>query len=143
MPKRKPGTYRTNKDSVAKLEQRDRIIELRIKGYSYPAIAKELKLSTVRPYQIVQEYVKEYREKHAEQIEHMVEIELQRLDLLTTKLWSAFEAGEIAAAGLLLRTSERRAKMLGFDSQEKGELQIQIKGYRGFSPDEWPEQVKE
>jgi DNA-directed RNA polymerase specialized sigma subunit len=141
MPRRKSGTRRTNSESVANLAKRDLIVDLRLKGHSYPAIAKEVELSTGRVYQIVQEYVQEYREKHAEKIEHMIELEGQRIDRLMAVLWTRFEQGETPAASLILKALERRAKMLGMDKEEKSQVEMVIKGYRNFSPDEaWPNQ---
>lgn len=145
MAKRKLTTYRTNKEALVKLEQRNIIIDLRIKGHSYPVIAKESKISTSRAYQIVQEYIKEHREKHADKIDHMIEIDTQRIDKLMSQLWKKWEEeGEIAAAGMILKAMERRAKMLGLDSQEKSSVEIQMKWYEKFDPNaDWPEQVKE
>lgn len=139
MAERLKPKKRTTPQAVEKVEQRSKVIHLRLQGYSFSEIAASSGISKTRAYQIVQEYIQEYRKDHAESIEQMVELDSQRMDNLMRALWTRFNDGETPAAGLILKLLERRAKMLGFDAPEKKTIDASYKAYVGFNPDEWPE----
>ncbi len=52
-------------------------------------------------------------------------LEWQRLEYLTTALWPAAMGGNARAVEVLLKTMERRAKMMGFDAPERIETKNQ------------------
>ncbi len=47
------------------------------------------------------------------------EVELQRLDVVLRKVWPKVMAGEVRAGELVLKVSERRAKLLGLEQPEQ------------------------
>lgn len=142
MAKRLKETKKTTPQAVEKLEQRTKVIQLRMQGYSYAEIAGIVGVSKARSYQIIQEYIQEYREQHAESIDQMVELDCQRMDTLMRSLWTRFDDGDTAAAALILKLLERRARLFGFDAPEKQNIETSTKAYVTFSPDEWPAMEK-
>lgn len=123
---------RTTKVAVEKVDQRTRIVQLRVQGYSFSEIGEMIGISKVRAYQIIQEYIQQYRKEHAESIEDMVELDCQRIDSLMRALWGRFNDGETNAAALILKCIERRAKMLGIDAVEDPREDVIVKAYKVF-----------
>lgn len=70
-----------------------------------------------------------YRALHAEDEATIArQVDLERLDELHSAYWAAAKEGDIKAADFILKTMDRRAKMLGIDApiqtQTDGMLQI-------------------
>ena len=57
-----------------------------------------------------------------EGVEALVAIELKRLDLMAEALWDKATEGDTAATDRLLKIAERRARMLGYDAEEKRQI---------------------
>lgn len=95
-----------------------RAIELRVQGYSYPEIARELGYQTPgAAYRaVVRGLSRVYPEEEARQL---LRLELARLDELLRVLWPKAVEGDLGAIDRVLRIIERRARLMGLDAPEK------------------------
>lgn len=99
--------------------------ELRVKGWSYPEIARELDVSTAQAYNDVQKFWKETYEPLKEEIDQSRNRMLLRLDILAKRMLAEYNEGGDNAdhqAALLLKVMEREAKLLGVDAPVKTEV---------------------
>jgi hypothetical protein len=88
-----------------------RAVELAINGACYGAIAAEVGYShRGTAYKAVH---KALAERVTEGVDELRRLELDRLDVLQAALWPQAMAGDTAAACVVLRIIERRAKLLG------------------------------
>lgn len=115
----KSGQYWKRKGAkepnIRQLELQHRALELRRQGLNYHEIARELKISTNRAYELVQSALTRWMLEPAEDVRLL---ELQRLDALLAALWDKAIAGDLAVVDRVLRIMERRAKLLGLDQIE-------------------------
>jgi hypothetical protein len=94
-------------------------VELRIKRYSYQQIANALGIGKTEAYQLVQTALQETQKMCAEKTDELRALELQSLDELERGLWTRFEkADDLAAASLILKAKESRAKLTGLNKIE-------------------------
>lgn len=118
-------------------ERRAHIWEMRLRGYSYEAISREM----VRQFgpdalpdnwgpkyvysdcaAVLAQINNEYKETAAE----MVDIELNRFDQLLAAVWDNAVAGDTAAITKALEISRERRKMMGLDNPERIEVSWKI-----------------
>ena len=94
-------------------------VELRIKRYSYQQIANVLNIGKTEAYQLVQTALQETQEMCSEKTDELRALELQSLDELERGLWTRFEKDDdLAAASLILKAKEARAKLTGLNKIE-------------------------
>lgn len=99
--------------------------ELRVLGWSFPEIGRELGVSTSQAYNDVQKFWKETYEPIKEEIDQSRNRMLLRLDMLAKQMLAKYNAGGKDAdlqAALLLKVMEREAKLLGVDAPVKAEV---------------------
>lgn len=102
-------------------ERKERIITLRRQGMSYPAIGEAAGCSNQYAYSVVKAYLDDLAKNATEGAEEIRRIELERLDLLLSR-WLPRAVGEPdnpKAAEIVMKTMDRRAKLLGLDAPEK------------------------
>jgi len=95
--------------------RREKTLELRAKGMSIRAIAGKLGVSKS---QVQRDIVKELQAAAADRKKiagHIIDLELAKLDALEENAWEHIAAGELSAIDRVLRSMERRAKLLGLD----------------------------
>lgn len=97
-------------------------LELRQKGLSYERIGAQLGVTKEAAWQLVDRAMRDLRESVKETAAEVRELELARLDELTFAWLPAAKCGDDKAAGVVLKTMERRAKLLGLDAASKTEL---------------------
>lgn len=104
-------------------------LELRKKGHSYQSIGDQLGISKEAAWQLVDRAMRELREAVKETATDVLHLDLSRLDdMLLAWLPAATTKPEGAptpddkAANVVLRTIERRSKMLGNDAPTRTEL---------------------
>lgn len=118
-------------------ERRANVWERRLKGYSYEAIAREMR-ETFAPSSlpknwgpkqvyadcsaVLAQINNEYRESAVE----MVNVELGRFDELLNAVWENAKAGDVRAVQTALEISRERRKMLGLDSPEKFSVRWEV-----------------
>lgn len=102
---------------IANRQRQDKALELRKAGATYNQIATQLGYSS--PSTAHRAVTTALNRLCTDNAEQLLKLELTRLDQAT--LWAAqrAKAGEPAAINTLVRISERRAKLLGLDNNEK------------------------
>ena len=94
-------------------------VELRIKRYSYQQIANALGIGKTEAYQLVQTALQETHQMCSEKTDELRALELQSLDELERGLWTRFaQDDDLAAASLILKAKESRAKLTGLNKIE-------------------------
>lgn len=97
-------------------------LELRIKGLSYRAIADRLKCSHETVRLDIEGELKRLADLNIEKAAELRELELVRLDKIIYSLSNWVESGNIGAASVYIKASERRSKLLGLDAPTKHEV---------------------
>ena len=105
-------------DIVESTEQEVKALELRRAGASYRAIAKALNCSVAMAHKYVARAMRRLISKCEEQAAEVRTLELDRLDAMLMGLWPNATKGNPQAVAQVLRIMERRASMLGIDSQK-------------------------
>ena len=95
--------------------RREKTLELRAKGKSIRAIAKELKVSKSQVQRDLEAELKAAAEDRRKIAELLIDLELTKLDELEQEAWKHIRNGELPAIDRVLRSMERRAKLLGLD----------------------------
>lgn len=96
---------------------RDQILALKVKGLSMRAIAAQVERSPARVCQILAKCLDDMHAKNLETTQHMVQLELQRLDRLLLSHWHRRRTPDHAS--VILKVMERRAKLAGLDKPTK------------------------
>lgn len=107
-------------DAIAKLtgaQLRERILDLRLKGLSHRKIAKLVGKSFQRVSQICAAELTRLNAKNLETTQHIVDLEIQRIDALMATHWKRRRNPDSAA--IVLKAMDRRAKLLGLDQPTK------------------------
>jgi hypothetical protein len=89
---------------------------------SYRDIATQCGTNVHTAYDDVQAELLAIREMTEKAAEELRQLELERLDLWTAKAMVRFNAGDVKAGFLLVKLSERRAKLTGLDAAQKHEV---------------------
>ena len=105
-------------DIVESTEQEVKALELRRAGAGYRAIAKALNCSVAMAHKYVARAMKRLTSLCEEQAAEVRTLELDRLDAMLMGLWPNATKGNPQAVAQVLRIMERRATMLGIDSQK-------------------------
>jgi len=94
--------------------------ELRLKGLDYREIGARLDVTTTAAERLVKEQLGAIQPTR-EQLTEVMTLELGRLDYMTSRLMKRIEGDsrDDAAYNLLLKISERRAKLIGLDAPKK------------------------
>ena len=111
-------------------ERRAHVWERRLKGYSYEAIAREMR-ETFAPSSLPKNWgpkqvyadcaaiLAQVRDEFSETAAEAVNIELGRFDELLNAVWESAKAGDVRAVNAALDISRERRKMLGLDNPER------------------------
>lgn len=109
-------------------ERREAVLTLRRRGMTYRQISETLKtmdppivVSTQAVAQMVKRALEHAHRVEAESVEELRALENERLDELLAAWGSKARAGDPKAAAIVLRVSERRAKMNGLDAPTRVE----------------------
>ena len=106
---------KTAPSKIPAAARREKALELRAKGMSIRAIAGKLGVSKS---QVQRDIVKELQaaaERRKKIAGLIIDLELAKLDELEQEAWKHIAAGELSAIDRVLRSMERRAKLLGLD----------------------------
>lgn len=126
-----------NAKQEAEIElRREAAIALRVRGWTYEAIGKELGISRGQAYKDVRAVIQESIENRQEDAEQVLAVELRRLDAATDVCIKTIVDGvgaEDAASSLemqlkaidrLVKINDQRSKMLGLYAPQKVEQAI-------------------
>lgn len=120
---RKNGAGSTKRVSAA--EKRRQAVELRKAGATFEEIAQAVGYSNKgTAYRAVEQALKDAVREPAREL---IELEVQRLDLLLRAIWPQVARGHLGAVDRALRVAERRSRLLGLDAAQ----QIQHSGPDG------------
>lgn len=118
-------------------ERRAHVWERRLKGFSYEAIAREMR-ETFAPSSLPKNWgpkqvyadcaaiLAQIRDEISETAAEAVNIELGRFDELLNAVWEDAKAGDVRAVNAALDISRERRKMLGLDSPEKFSVRWEV-----------------
>ena len=109
----------TPPESIARLERNERAIELRRKGLTYAEIAKELGISRIRAHQIITAEMLKRRERFQDKADSLIQMQLDRLEMLWNKLQQRIDRGEARAVEVGISILRRQAELMGLDQPTK------------------------
>ncbi|OFP16012.1 hypothetical protein HMPREF2998_00570 [Corynebacterium sp. HMSC065A05] len=101
--------------TLARAERMAKALKLREGGATYQAIADNLGISLARAYQDVKDGLADITREPAE---HLLTLELERIDRLWTPLFVKAVKGDMKATDRLIRLMDQRAKLLGLYRHE-------------------------
>ena len=95
--------------------RREKALELRASGQSIRAIADKLGVSKSQVQRDIEKELQAAAEGRKKIAGLIIDLELAKLDALEKKAWEHITGGELSAIDRVLRSMERRAKLLGLD----------------------------
>ena len=120
--------------------RREKALELRAKRMSIRAIADMLGVSKTQVQRDIEKELQAAAEERKKIAGLIIDLELVKLDELEQEAWKHIAAGELSAIDRVLRSMDRRAKLLGLDAAEKvehsGDLVINLRSVDMGVPDE-------
>lgn len=99
--------------------RRQRVLDLRAQGHSFPEIAKKVGCGTTTAYEDVMAELVERAKERGEKVEVIRQMELERCDRVMLALWPKVKKADARAATAYLNAMKRRAAMLGIDMPTK------------------------
>lgn len=138
MAKRPKGQNKkdTKVTTLRHLKLREQILDLRIsQGKGYPEIAKIVDADPMYCHRIVTEHLEEARERLTDKTEHMVLMDIRRLDEAIGVAYNKILIDrDMKAATAMATLMARKAALLGADKAVKLEVDSK-KAYIELSPD--------
>lgn len=111
---------KTAPTKVQAATRREKTLELRASGQSIRAIADQLGVSKSQVQRDIEKELRAAAEERRKIAGLIVDLELAKLDELEQEAWKHIRAGELSAIDRVLRSMERRAKLLGLDKTGEG-----------------------
>ena len=106
---------KTAPTKVPAATRREKTLELRASGQSIRAIADQLGVSKSQVQRDIEKELRAAAEERRKIAGLIIDLELTKLDALEENAWGHIAAGELSAIDRVLRSMERRAKLLGLD----------------------------
>ena len=106
---------KTAPSKIPAASRREKALELRASGQSIRAIAGKLGVSKSQVQRDIEKELRAAAEERRKIAGLIVDLELAKLDALEENAWGHIAAGELSAIDRVLRSMERRAKLLGLD----------------------------
>lgn len=101
------------------------IIDRRIRGETFDAIAVAVGLASKQTaHALYTRALREIQDDRAETTEAARSFELERLDRIESAAWARVDLGDPRALDVLIRISDRRARLLGLDAPAKVDLSM-------------------
>lgn len=128
--RKKKGPTQRKAESIISDAKRDEAVKLALQGRSYAAIGEALGLSKTRAFQLVQEAQNEAAVARKGQNDALLQMELDRLDMMIQVVSKAAFGGldgvtlDLAAQNQLLNLMDRRAKLLGLYAPVRAETAL-------------------
>lgn len=113
---------KSSPDKALKAQRRKQAMELRLSGLTYVQIGEVMGVSKQAAHHLVLAVLAATRRRTAEVAEDVRDLEVARLDALVGALWDKREDPRVADS--ILKTMERRAKLLGLDAASKSEVSL-------------------
>lgn len=126
-------------EQIAASDRARHALGLRRRGFTFRAIARRLDVSVSTAHGYVSEALADLRREASESAAELRQIEADRLDALTLRLWKALRGsspGDCARLALaLLRVSESRRKLIGLDAPTEVKMTGNMYVVKDASPD--------
>jgi hypothetical protein len=100
---------------VSARERERRAVDLRIAGYRYEDIGRELGVTKQAAHQAIARAMERTAKDIGEQADALRALEAERLDAAARALWPAVAEGDVRAQDTWLRNRARYAALLGLD----------------------------
>jgi hypothetical protein len=112
-------------DELAMLARRGKAFTMRLQGATFPQIAQQLGYNSRQAaWADYQAALRDAAAEYDDDIADARTFELERLDAIIARAWEFADAGDIKALDVLLRCTDRRAKLLGLDRPVQVELSL-------------------
>lgn len=123
----RPTQSRASRQKVTGALHEQKGLELRMRGYTYPQIAKELGVSLGAAFRSVERGLARLRAENTEQAHQLREIESARLDIAMVQAMRILENSRkpdqrLRAIDRVVKLIDRRARLWGLDAPTKHEL---------------------
>jgi hypothetical protein len=115
------------------LERRRKALELRVQGYTYKEIGREIGCGANRAGQMIRDLIAERAGELDDLVREQVELANVRLDAGVKALWPQYVQGDTDAVQAMMRIEERRAKLNGLDAPAKIQAEVDL---RTMAPEE-------
>lgn len=134
----------TSPTSMGAAERREKIMELRMRGWNFRKIGEAVGCNGSYAYKVMRTELDRLIEKTALSTQQLRKLELEKLDVMETKLAPAVQKNSNIAIRTWLKVLERRSKFLGLDAPTKiegsitGSANVQIylpENHRGDQPE--------
>lgn len=113
--------------SIALRERQEKAVRLRLAGLTLTEIAKQLGYNS--PSAVSQAIKAATDRVGVEPARQLVEMELQRLDVMHQQCWVKLIAGDTGEVDRILRIMERRARLTGMDAAlDSGKIELHVHG---------------
>jgi len=122
--RRPKGGGKASPERLKKAELTEAALELRRKGNSYRAIARELGVTVPVAHRVVTDALKEQLARTGETAELLIRIHRDRLEAMYLGLQASAEGGNHRGVEVALKLLEREAKLLGLDAPTKQEVKV-------------------
>ncbi len=122
--------------TIRQVERRYKVMEMRRHGWSFDQIAQTLGCTAVTASEDAKAVMGMALTELAETTEEQRQLEVERYDALLRFYQPLAEAGNLAAAGLVLSISASRRKLCALDKpEEKNQQETAIRVYVGIDVD--------
>lgn len=113
------GKIKTKPIHISAAEKRAQALMLREAGLTFQQIARQIECSTTRAHQYVKDELKRLADQAAESADSIRQLELERLDRMTTGIWSKAKSGDLRSIDRMVKIIEQRSKLLGLYAPTK------------------------
>ena len=110
---------KTPKQAANRLIKQVEALKLRAHGYTFRAIAQEMKCNVHTAHSLVQDAFAAERKGISEAKADLVELELLRCDTYLKAISEKIQDGDVQAVNAALKVADRRARLLGLDAPSK------------------------
>ena len=100
-------------------EKRAQALMLREAGLTFQQIGRQIECSTTRAYQYVADELKRLADQASDSAESIRQLELERLDRMTTGIWTKAKTGDLRSIDRMIKIIEQRSKLLGLYAPTK------------------------
>lgn len=104
---------KTGRSAIERAKLQEKALNLRLAGLTIRGIAEKLDITKSTAQRLIASAIDEIKREPTELV---IDMELNRLDMMLVGFWKDAVTGDPKAAGMVLKIMERRAKYLNLDS---------------------------
>lgn len=129
LPRKTTKQGKVSEAALTQLSKIDQALELRRKGWTYRAIAAEMKITLKAAHRLVETAFKATQQSAREQSEELYQQQVARLEGCVKALTEQVDRGSIKAVEALVKVLDRQAKLCGLDAPTKVEQKVSFMDY--------------